>query len=114
MTFGRIARRVAKRAPGLTGSQMNRIVLASLAAFLLFCGDAALAETETEGRIRELVQKKPGASLVFIDVRLVDEDLKHDPHCQEIAASVTSDEGYEARLPTQYSPSFFGNKLEGG
>lgn len=71
---------------------MNRMFLATLAVLLLMLGGAAAEPTATEQRIRELAGKKPGSSVVFMDVRLLEQGK--ETTCTQTSVNVVSDEGY--------------------
>jgi hypothetical protein len=78
---------------------LNRMALATFAALSLMLGSAAAAPTATEQRIRELAQKQPTSSVVFMDVKLLEEGKEF--FCDEISADVVSDEGFSTSFITQ-------------
>jgi hypothetical protein len=79
--------------------KLNRTLLAALAALVLIAGNAAAEPTATEQRIRELAQKQPTSSVVFLEVKLLEEGK--DFFCNEISANVASDEGFSTSFVTQ-------------
>jgi hypothetical protein len=85
--------------------------LATLAALLLSLGSAAAEPTATEQRIREVVQKHPGFSVVFMEVKVFEEGKEH--YCPEISVNVVSDQESSTSFFTQKAPSFFGHMLDG-
>lgn len=79
--------------------KMNRIALATLAALSLMLGSAVAEPTATEQRIRELARKQPTSSVVFMEVKLLEEGKEF--FCDEISANVASDEGFSTSFVTQ-------------
>jgi hypothetical protein len=78
---------------------MNRMALATLAALSLMPGSAVAEPTATEQRIRELAQKQPTSSVVFLEVKLLNEGK--DYFCNVISVNVVSDEGFSTSFITQ-------------
>jgi hypothetical protein len=79
--------------------KLNRMAFATLAALSLMLGSAAAEPTETEQRIRELAQKQPTSSVVFMEVKLLNEGK--DYFCNVISVNVVSDEGFSTSFITQ-------------
>ena len=92
---------------------LHRILLATLAAFSLMLGSAAAEPTATEQRIRELAQKQPTSSVVFLEVKLLEEGK--DYFCNVISVNVVSDEGYSTSFLTQnaHAVAFTGRAGDG-
>jgi hypothetical protein len=80
-------------------TKLNRMFLATLAALSLMAGSAAAEPTATEQRIRELAQKQPTSSVVFLEVKLFQEGKEY--FCNIISVNVVSDEGYSTSFITQ-------------
>ena len=76
---------------------MKRILVATLAAFLLPLGGAA-AETFTERLLRDDVQTHPEWSVLFMDVKVLEEGK--DRTCSEISVNAVSDEGHQKFFST--------------
>lgn len=85
---------------------MNRMFLATLAVLLLMPGGAAAEPTATEQRIRELAGKKPGSSVVFMDVRLLEQGK--ETTCTQTSVNVVSDQGYSDSFFSRNAPGFLG------
>jgi hypothetical protein len=90
---------------------LKRIFLATL-ALVLSLGCAAADPTATEQRIREIAQKHPQDSVVFLDVKVFEKGK--DLHCTETSVSVVSDEGYGTFFPARKPSGFFGGLDRGG
>jgi hypothetical protein len=80
-------------------TKLNRIVFATLAALSLMLGSAAAEPTATEQRIHELAQKQPTSSVVFLEVKLLEEGKEF--FCSDISANVVSDEGFSTSFIAQ-------------
>jgi hypothetical protein len=80
-------------------TKLNRVFLATLAALSLMAAGAAAEPTATEQRIRELAQKQPTSSVVFLEVKLLNEGK--DYFCNVISVNVVSDQGFSASFITQ-------------
>ena len=85
---------------------MSRVFLAALAALSLVAGSAAAEPTATEQRIRELAAKKPGSSVVFMDVRLLENG--RETTCSQTSVDVVSDQGYSDSFFSRNAPGFLG------
>jgi hypothetical protein len=105
LTGGRVSRR------RLRVTNLKRIFFSTLAAFLLLLGAAAAEPTPMEQRIREVAQQHPQFSVVFMEVKLVQEGKEH--YCPEISVKVVSDQESSTSFFTQNAPSFFGRMLDG-
>jgi hypothetical protein len=92
-------------------TKLNRMLFATLAALALMLGGAAAEPTATEQRIRELAGKKPGTSVVFMDVRLLEEGK--ETTCPQTSVNVISDEGYSDSFFTRNAPGFLGRAGDG-
>jgi hypothetical protein len=108
--------RIAKHldsVPPIKDDKMNRMALAMLAALSLMLGSAAAEPTATELRIRELAQKQPTSSVVFLEVKLLEEGK--DYFCNVISVNVVSDEGYSTSFLTQnaHAVAFTGRAGDG-
>ncbi len=71
---------------------MKRILVATLAAFLLPLGGAA-AETFTERLLRSDMQTHPDWSVLFMDVKVLEEGKERT--CSEITVNAVSDQGQQ-------------------
>ena len=80
-------------------SSMSRIFLALLLPLLLMAGGAAAELTATEQRIRELAQKQPTSSVVFLEVKLLEGGK--DYFCPLISVTVVSDQGASSSFTVQ-------------
>jgi len=85
---------------------LKQIFLSTLAALLLSLGCAAAEPTETEQRIRQNAQKQPLSSIVFMDVKVLEEGK--DRFC-ETSVTVASDQGYGTILFSRKASGFFGH-----
>jgi hypothetical protein len=94
-------------------TKLNRTLLATLAALLLMTGGAIAEPTATEQRIRELAQKQPTSSVVFLEVKLLNEGK--DYFCNVISVNVMSDEGHSTSFITQnaHAVAFTGRAGDG-
>lgn len=90
---------------------MNRVIVAALATLAFTLGSMAAEPTETEQHIRELAQKSPTSSVVFMDVQLFQEG-KEQNFCSTITVRVVSDEGLAGGFRVLVEPSFFGHKFD--
>ena len=91
---------------------MQSIFPQVLVALLLMSVGSARAETEFEQRIREVQTRNPGYSLVFMEVRLIDESSK-PLICRQIEVILGSDHATPP-IRTQNEPMAFGFEVEGG
>jgi hypothetical protein len=94
-------------------TKLNRMFLATLAALSLVAGGAVAEPTATEQRIRELAQKQPTSSVVFMEVKLLNEGK--DYFCNVISVNVVSDQGFSTSFITQnaHAVAFTGRAGDG-
>jgi hypothetical protein len=90
---------------------LQRIFLAAVTALLLSLGSAAAEPTSTEQRIRDLAQKLPTSSVVFMEVRVLEEGKERD--CADIKVGVVSDEGFSTTFFAEKTNRVFGHVLDG-
>lgn len=75
-------------------------------------GSATAEPTEVEQRIRDLAQKDPTSSVVFIEASVLEEGK--DRNCPEINVRMISDAGVSTNLLTKIRGLFVGAGSDGG
>ncbi|PIT04633.1 hypothetical protein TSA1_30680 [Bradyrhizobium nitroreducens] len=92
---------------------MRGMVRGSFLVFLLFTAGEASAETDFERKIREDSARHPGKSLVFLEVRVIEENGSKNPGCSTTKVVLGSD---HVTLPitTQRTVGMLGFPVENG
>jgi hypothetical protein len=91
--------------------KLKQVFLTALAMATLWLGSAMAEPTEVEQRFRELAQKDPTSSVVFIEARVLEEGK--DRNCPEINVRMISDAGVTTNLLTKIRGTFVGAGSDG-